>query len=48
MGVGEEHAPRRETIDIRGLRLRVSTKATDPVVEVVHSDEENIGFFRSG
>jgi hypothetical protein len=42
MSVGEEHAARRETIDIRSSRLRVSPKATDPVVEIVDYDEEHI------
>ena len=42
MGVREEHAPRRETIDIRCLRLWVSAEAADPIVEVVDGNEEDV------
>ena len=43
MGVREEHSPRRQAIDMRSFRLRMPPENADPVVEVVNSDEENIG-----
>jgi hypothetical protein len=45
MCVREEHAPRREAIDVRCLRLRVTTKAADPVVQVSNRDEQDIRRF---
>ena len=31
-----------ECVDVRSLRLRVSSKTTDPVVQIVDSDEQDV------
>ena len=43
MSLFKEHAALGEGIDVRCLGLRMAAEATDPVVEVVHGDEEHIG-----
>ncbi len=43
MGVREEHATRRETIDVRCVRLWVPAKTANPVIQVIHRDEQDIG-----
>ena len=45
MSVGEEDASFGETIDIRGEGLRVASHTADPVVEIINSDEEDVGVF---
>ena len=43
MGVREEHATRRETIDVRCVRLWVPAKTANPVIQVVHRNQQDIG-----
>ena len=43
MSVRESGSPRRQTADMRGLHLWMATERFDPVVEVIDSDEEDIG-----
>ena len=43
MGIGKEHARGSETIDIRGLGLRMSPHAADPVIEIIYGNEQYIG-----
>ena len=44
MGIVEEHAGGGQAVQIRRLGLRMSAQATDPIVQVVHRDKENVGF----
>tara|TARA_B110000467_G_C18179628_1_gene399830 strand:+ start:132 stop:284 length:153 start_codon:yes stop_codon:yes gene_type:complete len=48
MGVTKKHAPVGESIDVGSLRLRMPTKASNPIIEVVNCDKQNIGLFRIG
>ena len=43
MGLFKEHAALGEGIDVRCLGLRMAAETTDPVVEVVHGNEQYIG-----
>ena len=43
IGVVKQYSARREPIEVRRLRLRMPAEAADPVVEVVHRDEEDVG-----
>ena len=45
MGVGEEYAPRCQPVQVRRVYAPASTHAIDPVVEVIHGNEEHIWFF---
>jgi len=37
------HAHGRETVQMRRLRLLVASEVTDPVVKIIHGNEEDIG-----
>ena len=43
MSVGEVDTFSGKSIDIGGSSLRVSTKAADPVIQVVDGDKQDIG-----
>ncbi len=43
LGIGEQNPAGREPIDIRCLRLKMSSEATRPVIEIIDRDEEHIG-----
>ena len=45
MGLFKEHTPFGERIDMRCLGLRMTTEATDPVVEVIDGDEQDVRSF---
>jgi len=47
VGIGEQGAAGGELVDVRGERVRVSAKATDPVVLIIDGDEDDVGFFGS-
>ena len=42
MCVREQNPPLGQTVHIRRLGLRMSSEASNPIVEVVHSDEQHI------
>jgi hypothetical protein len=42
MGIGEEHASFRKSIDVGRLDLRVPLEASHPIVQIVDRDIENI------
>ena len=44
MGVGEEHATFGQTVDIRGMGLRVTVEAAHPVIQVIDDKEKKIAF----
>ena len=48
IGAGEGDAQLREPVNVRRLGLRVAPEVADPVVEVVHGDEEDVGFLGIG
>ena len=43
MSVGKQDAAGGEAIDVGGFGLRVSSQAPDPIIQIVHRDEKNIG-----
>ena len=43
MGVGKKGSTGSQAVEVWGQALLVPPHATDPVVEVVHGDEEDIG-----
>jgi len=43
MGLLEEHAPFGEGIDVRRFGLWMASEATDPVVQIIYGDEQNVG-----
>ena len=43
MSIGEQNTRARKSVEIRGLGLRVTTQAPDPVVQIIHANEQNIG-----
>ena len=45
MGLFKEHPSCGEGIDVRCLGLRMATEATDPVVEVIDGDEQDVRSF---
>ena len=44
MGIVKEHTGGGQAVQIRGLGLGMSAQATDPIVQIVHRDKENVGF----
>jgi hypothetical protein len=43
MGVIKKHTPGSQPVDIRSLSLGVTTQATDPIIEIINGDQQNIG-----
>ena len=43
MGIVKENAGGGQAVQIRGSGLGMPAQATDPIVQVVHRDEENVG-----
>jgi hypothetical protein len=46
MGVGEIPASPCQCIHVRRSRFRMASKESDPVVEIVDADHQNVGFVR--
>lgn len=46
MGVGEGYPHRGETINVGCLRLLIATEMPDPMIEIIHGDEEDVGLLR--
>ena len=44
MGIGKQSSASRQFVQVRGLYLRMSAQATDPVVEVVDGKEQDVWF----
>ena len=42
MGLIEEHALLRKSIDIGSLCVRMSSKTSDPVIQIVDSNEQDV------
>ena len=45
MGLFKEHTPLCKPIDIGCLGLRMSSEATDPVVQIIYGKKQNVGSF---
>ena len=43
MGVGEERPAPCQAVDVRRLGLRMSAQASDPIVQVIDRDEQDVG-----
>ena len=43
MGIIKKHTTGSQSVDIRSLCLGVSTQATDPIIEIIDGDQQNIG-----
>ena len=43
MGIIKKHTPGSQSVDIRSLSLGVTTQATDPIIEIIDGDQQNIG-----
>ena len=43
MGVGKEHAPLGEAVEVGGGSLSMAPEATDPVIQVVDREQKDIG-----
>jgi hypothetical protein len=44
MGVGKCHPHGRQTVDVWSLGLFIPTQVTNPMIQVIHSDEEHVWF----
>lgn len=44
MSVIEKYAGGRQPVQVWSLALWVTVEATDPVVQIIHRNEENVGF----
>jgi hypothetical protein len=45
MSIRKENATRGEPVQVRGDGLAVTAHATDPVIQIIHRDEKDVGFF---
>lgn len=43
MGVGKQHATRREPVKVGRDRLFIASHTTNPIVQIIHRDEKDIG-----
>ena len=43
MGIVEEDAGVRQAVQVRGLGLGMPAQATDPVIQVIYRDKEDVG-----
>lgn len=47
MCIRKQHPARRQAVDVGRPRLGMPTQATDPVIQVIHGDEQDVGLLRS-
>ena len=45
MGIGKENSPRGQTVNVRGLRVRMAVEAPYPIIQIVYGDEKDVGLF---
>lgn len=43
MRIGEGHAHGGKTVDVRCLHLLVAPEMADPMIEIIHRDEQDVG-----
>ena len=46
VGMEEGRRLRGQGIEVRSVGLGVTSEVTDPVIQIIHGDEEDIGLFR--
>ena len=46
MSIGKKHSTLGQSINVRRASLRVTTQATDPVVEIIDGDKEHVHLIR--
>ena len=44
MGIVKENTGCGQAVKVRGPGLGMPAQATDPIVQVIHRDEKNVGF----
>jgi hypothetical protein len=44
--IRKENPANREAIDVGSLRIRMSTQTTDPVIQVIDGNEQDVGTWR--
>jgi hypothetical protein len=47
MRIAEGHSARSQSVQIWGLRLAISSKMSDPVIQVIDGDEQDVQPIRS-
>ena len=48
MGIGKQSSASRQSVQIGRFDLRMPTQATDPVVQIINGQKQNVLFFRFG
>ncbi len=48
MGIGEKNTAFGEAVEVGRDALVISAHAADPVIQVIHGDEEDVGFLAFG
>ena len=43
VGLGEEHAAGGEGVDVRRTGVGMAAETTQPVIQIIHDDEDNVG-----
>ena len=44
MGIGEKNPALGKAVEIRRDRLRIAAHAANPVIQIIHRNEEDVGF----
>ena len=47
MGIGEKNSALGKAVEIRRDRLRIAAHAANPVIQIIHRNEEDVGFLFS-
>ena len=47
MGVRKQGSPRRQPVEVRGLDLRMPAQATNPIIQIINGQKQNVLFFVS-
>ena len=45
MGIGEKNPALGKAVEIRRDRLRIAAHTANPVIQIIHCNEEDVGFF---
>jgi len=48
MSIRKQSPPCRQSIQIGRLDLRMPTQATDPIIQIINGQKQNVLFFRFG
>jgi len=44
MGIGKQHAARRQSVDIRRMHPAAPAETVSPIVQIVDGNEQHVGF----